>query len=372
MEEGKVAAADGRILVADCGSQTVRAGWAGDRLPTALRAAPDSKSVKWPQTEALCRDWAALAEALADMVTNDLGAGEGGLASTAGLLITEPPLRRDADRIAAAEALFEAGGAPALHFHAAQVLSLYAASRTTGLVADIGSSGSWIAPVAEGQLQWSAVQFFPVGGAALEASLGRLLEKRGIALTADVPSDRALLRHMLQLTGYVAVFPDAEERTFSRDRALHYEMPDGTVVTVKEERFLAPELLFQPQLAGGEAPGLHGAVDAAITNCSLDLRSSLRSNIVLAGGCSQLPGLSKRLTRECLALAPTGADVSVSSPSNAAYSAWLGGSILSSLESFNDMLITAADWAEAGERLVCHPALSSSPAAAVTEEDGVV
>ena len=40
-----------------------------------------------------------------------------------------------------------------------------------------------------------------------------------------------------------------------------YELPDGQVITIGNERFRCPEALFQPLFLGLEACGIHQAVD---------------------------------------------------------------------------------------------------------------
>ena len=38
-----------------------------------------------------------------------------------------------------------------------------------------------------------------------------------------------------------------------------YELPDGNVIPLREERFRCPEVLFQPALMNIEAAGIHRA-----------------------------------------------------------------------------------------------------------------
>ena len=90
-------------------------------------------------------------------------------------------------------------------------------------------------------------------------------------------------------------------------------------------------------------PSVHEILHAAInsTEFDVDIRRSLYGNIICAGGSSMFKGLPERLAKEmeALATAPTiegeGAfRVRVIAPPERKYSAWIGGSILSSLESF--------------------------------------
>jgi len=56
------------------------------------------------------------------------------------------------------------------------------------------------------------------------------------------------------------------------------------------ERFLAPEILFNPELVGQEYPGVHQIIVDSINRTDLDLRKSLFSNIVLSGGSTLCTG----------------------------------------------------------------------------------
>ena len=56
----------------------------------------------------------------------------------------------------------------------------------------------------------------------------------------------------------------------------------------------APEILFQPDLVGLEYPGVHQCVYRAIARADLDLRKTLYSHIVLAGGSTMFRGAARR------------------------------------------------------------------------------
>jgi actin-related protein 2 len=40
------------------------------------------------------------------------------------------------------------------------------------------------------------------------------------------------------------------------DCTIHFQLPDGRVITIGEERFAAPEALFQPHLINVEGAGV--------------------------------------------------------------------------------------------------------------------
>lgn len=60
-----------------------------------------------------------------------------------------------------------------------------------------------------------------------------------------------------------------------------YELPDGQVIAIGNERFRAVEPLFQPSMLGLDIGGLHVATFNAIWRCDVDIRKDLYANIVL-------------------------------------------------------------------------------------------
>merc|ERR1712060_497302 len=91
----------------------------------------------------------------------------------------------------------------------------------------------------------------------------------------------------------------------SADLEKQYELPDGQVITVENERFRAPEVLFKPSLIGMEVEGIHKSVFESIMKCDVDIRKDLYVNTVLAGRSTMFPGIRQRMTKELTALAPS-------------------------------------------------------------------
>jgi actin-related protein len=72
------------------------------------------------------------------------------------------------------------------------------------------------------------------------------------------------------------------------------QLPDGRVIKVGRERYMAPECLFSPDLVSMDCMGMSGALYDSIENCEVDLRAKLRQYIVLSGGSTMYPGLPSR------------------------------------------------------------------------------
>ena len=127
-----------------------------------------------------------------------------------------------------------------------------------------------------------------------------------------------------------------------------YMLPDGETISLGVERFLAPECFFNPSVIGKEIPPLDDLIVSAISECDVDLRRDLYSNIVLSGGSTMFPGVKQRLTKEIKEQISDTVDVKIIAPPERMYSVWIGGSILSSLKTFHNMWLTRKDYKELG------------------------
>merc|ERR1712107_381002 len=83
-----------------------------------------------------------------------------------------------------------------------------------------------------------------------------------------------------------------------------YELPDGQVITIGNERFRCPEALFQPSFLGMESCGVHETVYNSIMKCDVDIRKDLYANTVMSGGTTMYPGIADPMQKEITALAP--------------------------------------------------------------------
>jgi len=64
------------------------------------------------------------------------------------------------------------------------------------------------------------------------------------------------------------------------------------------------------------------------------------------------PGMVDRMQKEITALAPDDMRVKIIAPPERKYSAWIGGSILASLSTFQQMWISSQEYDEGGPSIV--------------------
>ena len=109
---------------------------------------------------------------------------------------------------------------------------------------------------------------------------------------------------------------------------------------------------MKPMNIGIDSEGIHTLAYQSIMRCDIDIRGELYTNIVLSGGSAMFAGIDVRLTKEMTALAPTNMKVKIIAPPERKYSVWIGGSILSSLSTFEEMWISKDQYDEMGPGIV--------------------
>lgn len=129
---------------------------------------------------------------------------------------------------------------------------------------------------------------------------------------------------------------------------------DGQTITVGNERFRCPEVLFQPALLGRTDDGIHMMIHNSINKGDSDIRHMLYGNIVLSGGNTMFEGLAERLQAELVKLGKSSYSsvIKVVAPGERKYSVWIGGSVLASLSTFHTMWITKEEYDESGPSIV--------------------
>ncbi|CAL4089118.1 unnamed protein product [Meganyctiphanes norvegica] len=267
-------------------------------------------------------------------------------------LLTDPPLNPKSNREKMTSIMFDGFNVPVFYCAIQAVLALYASGRTTGNVFDIGDGVSHMVPVYEGFAFPYCIERLNLAGRDVTEYLKTILTERGYAFVTT--AEKEVVRTIKEKLCYVALDFQKEMNVAESSTTLdkNYELPDGQIITIGNERFRAPESLFQPHLLGMETGGIHEILVRCIQNCAMDVRRDLFNNVILSGGSTMYNGMADRLTKEVIEITPPNLKIKIHAPPERKYSVWIGGSILSSLSTFQALWVTKEEYEEHGPSIV--------------------
>ncbi|KAG2388023.1 hypothetical protein C9374_000873 [Naegleria lovaniensis] len=320
------------------------------------------------------------------------------------ILLTEQPFTSVTHRQKYIELLFEKFQSHSLFFTIQGLLSIYASGDLDGIVLDSGDGSTHVVPVFDGYPQTYAMAKSELAGCDITHHLTQLmLQHSGYDFTHNSAS-LDFVRDVKESSCYVALNYDHTMKLYEQSKQTRsqghdtssgsingngnsrngsisgngssingnsrnnssshstrhdqkdtldsfnaqFQLPDGSLINIDRERFQSCEILFQPNMIGSEELGIHQLLNQSIHQCNMDIRKFMYKNIILSGGNTLVKGIQERLTREMSRMVGGAVRLRIVAPPERKYSVWMGGSIISSLSSFQDRWIKRADYEEFG------------------------
>ena len=274
------------------------------------------------------------------------------------ILLVEPPIVKRSRREKFSEILFEKFKVPGLMMYKDAALTCFSRGRTMGMVVDMGEDFTRCCGVFDGFVDQSNVVMQRFGGVRLRnlylkqclipAVQGKheILPRGCVELSAEGKTYlyNAISREMNEKLSCVTENPYKDDIQ-NTDISVPFVLPDGHTIHVGKEVNAIPELMFFPTALGDPSlKSLQLLIADQLTLCSGDTTRDIASSVMLCGGVSSMKGLAKRLDRELSVMSNGAARLAPLPENENSTSAFLGASILASLGSFSEFIVTRAEY----------------------------
>lgn len=297
-----------RAIVIDGGSETIRAGFAGETSPRYQISEDNLLVKKHPIENGVITGWGDMETILQHAFTNELKVDQ----SHHSLLYIENPLI-DANREKMTEIIFEKFNIQSFYVGISSVMSLYSSGQMNGVIVECGHDQTSFVPVINGYPIKRSMKKTNVAGRSLTTWMSKIR-------SCDLKHGRT----MKEKEAFMTIDKDTDDFN----------------------GFVCSELLFNPRMNGYEVEGIDSILISAINECEEKNRNRLLSNVVTTGGTTKIRGFDDRIQHELSK--STNDEVKVISTQDRQLSSWIGGSIFSSLEQFKHISISCYDYKESG------------------------
>ena len=269
------------------------------------------------------------------------------------VLIAESILNPSKNREQITHTLVDNLGVPGIFFASQPLLSLFSTSATSGTVLESGEGVTQSCVVYEGYSIPSSYERYNYGGKDVTEFLRDLLKKKGyhfynsteLKMINDIKENLCYLEINRRNNSY--------KKTINIKNTPYY-LPDGSNISIGDERILAPELLFNPEYIGKEYLGFTDMIMSSINRIDIELKKSSYENILLSGGNTSFKELDSKLVNELRN--KLGKDYKINifenEKINPKYRCWVGANIISTMEIFKKMWVTRHEWNEKGSQII--------------------
>ena len=261
------------------------------------------------------------------------------------VLITETPLSSKKNRSKISELLFEKFNVQKCHISNSSMLGLFSYGKSSGIVLDCGYNITSTVPVYEGFPLVYASQKINLGGEDLSNKLYDIIKGK-LDKTYKTIKGKLLSEDIKDKLGYVSMDIKQEGEKIEQK----YILPDSKELTLGNELFEVNEILFNP----GENPELKSVTNMVVDSlnlCDDDVKKEINESVCLIGGTTLMKNFSERLRLELSDNKDFGMYNMAPAPERQ-FSAWIGGSIMSSLDNFQYLWVSKEEFDENGKSLV--------------------
>ncbi|KAL2301300.1 hypothetical protein Nmel_011868 [Mimus melanotis] len=286
------------------------------------------------------------------------------------------------------------------------ILTSFANGRSTGLILDSGATHTTAIPVHDGYVLQQGIVKSPLAGDFITMQCRELFQEMNIeiippymiaskeAVREGSPANWKRKEKLPQVTrswhnymcncviqDFQASVLQVSDSTYDEQVAaqmptVHYEFPNGYNCDFGAERLKIPEGLFDPSnvkgLSGNTMLGVSHVVTTSVGMCDIDIRPGLYGSVIVAGGNTLIQSFTDRLNRELSQKTPPVTSlvcvtldfgsfsvqsmrlklIANNTTVERRFSSWIGGSILASLGTFQQMWISKQEYEEGGKQCV--------------------
>eukprot|EP01091_Cochliopodium_minus_P012583 TRINITY_DN3837_c0_g1_i1.p1 TRINITY_DN3837_c0_g1~~TRINITY_DN3837_c0_g1_i1.p1 ORF type:complete len:425 (+),score=118.33 TRINITY_DN3837_c0_g1_i1:18-1292(+) len=281
-----------------------------------------------------------------------------------------------------AEVAFEKFSVPGFFLSKSPVLSCFMSGKHSGLCVEFGHNFTSIVPVHEGYALKNASLRSLVGGKLLSEELQVEIKKKGIKINPHY----TVRKNEVFLPKYTSpsylqysidcILDDIKESSFkfsdspfdeeyySKMPGAEFELPDKKKINLGSFIYKCPEMILNPKLLTTydqietenttDLSPLSELVSTSVGKCHSDMHKEMYGSIILCGGTSLIPGLQERLQKELGSRGQKQKPKFIASNyrSERKYSSWIGGSILASLGTFQQLWMSKSEFHENGSAFI--------------------
>lgn len=258
------------------------------------------------------------------------------------LIMTEMLFNPKTNREKLTQIMFEKYNVESFYLNNQCFFSLLNDNISTGIVVNCGHGKTRIAPIIDGILGENA-SILDVGGKTINEYLttfyrdkGYLYEdKKQINWQKDIETIKR--NHCLVAQDFeneLAHFETKEFNNFNQDN-----------IILDRECIQSCEILFNPTQLGIPA-GISDSVFDIIENFSPDIKKTLFQNIILCGGCSELPGFKERIQQDITKSVPEATNVRVKGTHARSLAPWNGASLFACTNELRQQFLSKEDFNE--------------------------